>query len=97
MIKYGSRKFILSRERMFLQLEKRFDKQERRGFYFKAERNHKNLRRLCRLCERGFRRGRNSLRCSLRVWGDTYEELCDRKEEEVTSFVRNALARVVWK
>ena len=97
MIKYGSKKFIFSKQYVSLKLDKIFDKQERRGFTFFASYTNKNLRRVARLCQRKFIEGKSNARNSLRLWGDMYDVIGGSQAEEVMAVVRNTLGRVIWK
>ena len=97
MIKYGSKKFIFSKQYVSLKLDKIFDKQERRGFTFFASYTNKNLRRVARLCQRKFIEGKSNARKSLILWGDMYDVIGGSQAEEVMAVVRNTLGRVVWK
>ena len=97
MIKYGSKKFIFSKQYVSLKLDKIFDKQERRGFTFFASHTNKNLRRVARLCQRKFVEGKSNARNSLRLWGDMYDVVGGSQAEEVMAGVRNTLGRVIWK
>ena len=97
MIKYGSKKFIFSKQYVSLKLDKIFDKQERRGFTFFASHTNKNLRRVARLCQRKFVEGKSNARKSLILWGDMYDVIGGSQAEEVMAVVRNTLGRVVWK
>ena len=97
MIKYGSKKFIFSKQYVSLKLDKIFDKQERRGFTFFASHTNKNIRRVARLCQRKFIEGKSNARKSLILWGDMYDVIGGSQAEEVMAVVRNTLGRVVWK
>lgn len=96
MIKYGSKKFIFSKQYVSLKLDKIFDKQNRRGFSFSAEYTNKNLRRVARLCQRKFIEGKTNTRNSLRLWGDMYDVIGGSQAEEVMAGVRNNLGRIIW-
>ena len=97
MIKYGSKKFIFSKQYVSLKLDKIFDKQERRGFTFFASYTNKNIRRVARLCQRKFIEGKSNARKSLILWGDMYDVIGGSQAEEVMAGVRNNLGRVIWK
>ena len=96
MIKYGSKKFIFSKQYVSLKLDKIFDKQERRGFTFFATHTNKNVRRVARLCQRKFIEGKTNTRSSLRLWGDMYDVIGGSQAQEVMAGVRNNLGRVIW-